>query len=275
MSEYPLGTSDLELDRLSFQHEVWGPTTRAFLGRLGVGPGMRVLDLGCGPGLVSFDLAAMVGPSGSVVALDESERWIGHVEGEARRRALANVSPVRARIQDFEREQVTCGLLEPGSFDVVFARWVFSFLPEPGAVAARLARLLSPRGVLAIQDYNHEGISVFPESEGFRAVIRATRATYARAGGDAFVSGRIAAVFAAAGLEIVDLRANALCGGPDSPAFRWADRFFPHFSGVMEERGLLSGADRAQYLREWEERKRDPNALFFSPLIVDAAGRRR
>ncbi len=266
-TQYPLGTSDLELDRLAFQHEVWGDITRAFLERIGTRRGMRVLDLGCGPGYVSFDLERMVGAGGTVVALDESPRWIEHIEGEIARRGLRNVQPVRARIQDLD--------LPDGTFDVVFARWVFSFLADPDAVAIRLARLLKPGGVLAIEDYNHEGISIFPESAGFRAVIRATRETYARSGGNAFVSGGMARIFAGAGLDLVDLKSNTMCGGPDSPAFRWADHFFPHFSGVMEKSGVLTASDRALYLREWEERKRDPNALFFSPMIVDAAGRKR
>jgi ubiquinone/menaquinone biosynthesis C-methylase UbiE len=265
-TQYPLGTSDLELDRLAFQHEVWGPTTRAFLERIGVRPGMRVLDLGCGPGFVSFDLSGQVGARGSVVALDESQRWIDVVEREVARRSLANVRPIRSKIEELE--------LEPASFDFVFARWVFSFLSDPDAVAARLARLLVPGGVMAIEDYNHEGISIYPESEGFKAAIRATRATYARMGGSAFVSGGMARMFAAAGLEMFDLKPNVMCGGPDSPAFRWADRFFPHFSGVMTERGLMSASEHEQFLREWEERKRDPTALFFSPMIVDAAGRK-
>jgi SAM-dependent methyltransferase len=226
-----------------------------------------VLDLGCGPGFVSFELSQMVGPSGSVIALDESQRWIDHVEREIGRRSLANVRPKRSRIEDLD--------VEDGSIDVVFSRWVFSFLSDPDAIAVRLARLLAPRGVLAVEDYNHEGISIYPPSEGFRAAIRATRATYAGMGGNAFVSGSMARMFAAAGLEMFELKANVMCGGPDSPAFRWADRFFPHFSGVMTERGLMSAEEREQFLREWEERKRDPTALFFSPMIVDAAGRKR
>lgn len=265
-TQYPLGSSDLELQRLGFQHEVWGTHTRAFLQRIGVGPGARVLDLGSGPGFVAFDLAALVAPGGSVVALDEAPRWIEHMQSEIARRGIANVALVRSRIQDLA--------LEPESFDIVFARWVFSFLPDPDAVARTLARCLKPGGVLAIQDYNHEGISVFPESEGLRAVVRATRATYARAGGDMWVAGRSARIFAAAGLESIELRSIVECGGPESPAFRWADRFFPHFSGVMAESGVLSAADRALFLEEWEARKRDPTALFFSPIIVDAAARK-
>lgn len=266
MTHYPLGTSDAELDRLRFQHEVWGAKTSAFLDRIGVRPGARVLDLGCGPGFVTFELAERVGLRGQVVALDESPRWIEHVEGEIRRLGVTNVRAVRSRIQEADFEQ--------GSFDLVFARWVLSFLPAPGDVVARLSGALTDGGVFAFQDYNHEGVSLFPESEGFRAVVRATRAMYAQAGGDTWVAGRTGAIFRAAGLEIESVVANVICGGPDSPAFRWAGLFFPHFSAAMEQKGLLTAAERRQFLAEWAEHEQDPDAMFFSPIVVDAIGRK-
>ena len=266
MSDYVLGTTDSELDRLQFQHEIWGPRTRALLDRIGVKPGARVLDLGCGPGTVTFELAERVGPRGAVVALDESPRWIEHVEGEIRRRGLTNVKTMRSRIQEAE--------LEPGSFDLVFARWVLSFLPRPGEVVARISAAIVDGGAFAFQDYNHEGISLFPESQGFAAVVRATRAMYAQAGGDTWVAGRTGAIFREAGLETESIVANVICGGPDSPAFRWAGSFFPHFSGVMEQKGLLTSAERKQFLAEWAEREKNPDAMFFSPIVVDAMGRK-
>ena len=266
MSQYPLGTGDLELERLAFQHEVWGPSTRALLARLGVREGWRVLDLGCGPGLVAFDLAAMVGASGEVLALDESARWIAHVEEQAKVRGIANLRTVQSRIQDAEPEA--------GAFDLVIARWVLSFLPEPGAAVRRISRCLRPGGIFAMQDYNHEGVSLFPESEGFRAVVRATRAMYSRAGGDVWIAARAPRIFREAGLEPLGTKANVLCGGPSSGVFRWAGLFFPHFSEAMERGGLLTAEERRLFLDEWKQREEDPEAMFFSPIVVDAAARR-
>jgi SAM-dependent methyltransferase len=266
MTQYPLGASDLELERLTFQHEVWGPVTRAFLARLGVEEGWRVLDLGCGPGLVAFDLAKMVGERGEVLALDESARWIAHVEEQAKVRGVSNLRTVKSRIQDTE--------LEAGAFDLVIARWVLSFLPEPGAVVRRIARCLRPGGIFAMQDYNHEGVSIFPESEGFRAVVRATRAMYTKAGGDVWIAARAPRIFREAGLEPIGAKANVLCGGPESGAFRWAGLFFPHFSEAMERGGLLGAEERRRFLEEWKEREEDPDAMFFSPIVVDAAARK-
>jgi SAM-dependent methyltransferase len=266
MASYPLGTSDSELERLAFQHEVWGPVTRRFLERIGVARGARVLDLGCGPGLVSFDLARIVGEEGEVLALDESPRWIAHVEREAASKGIRNLRAVRLRVEEAE--------LPAGRFDFVFARWVLSFVPDPAAVIRRVARALKPGGILAVEDYNHEGVSLFPESPGFRAVVRATRALYAKAGGDAWVAARAPAIFRAAGLELHSIVPNVLCGGPESGPFRWAGLFFPPFSASMEEQGLLGADERQAFLEEWAARERDPDAMFFSPIVVDAAARK-
>ena len=266
MTRYPLGTTDQELERLRFQHEVWRATTAAFLDRIGVAKGARVIDLGCGPGFVTLELAERVGETGEVVALDESPRWIEHLEGEVRRRGIGNVRPLRSRAQE--------ACLPDRSFDLIFARWVLSFVPRPGDAVRGLVRLLRPGGLFAFQDYNHEGVSLFPESEGFRAVVRATRAMYARAGGDTWVAGRTGAIFREADLELASIRANVLCGGPGSPVFRWAGAFFPPFSESMEAQGLLAPEERRRFLAEWAEREVDPEALFFSPIVVDAAGRR-
>lgn len=266
MTQYPLGTNAQELARLAFQHEVWGGVTRALLDRLGLERGARCLDLGAGPGFVALELAERVGPTGRVVALDESSLWIEHLRGELARQGVVNVEPLCARLQD--------AVLPPQSFDLVFARWVWSFVPEPAPVMRRVARALKPGGSFVIEDYNHEGVSVFPESAGFRAVVRATRDLYARAGGDAWIAARAPRLFAEAGLETVSITPNVLCGGPQSGVFRWAGLFFPHFSEKMVAQGLLSPAERAQFLTEWAERERDATALFFSPIVVDAWARK-
>jgi SAM-dependent methyltransferase len=251
---YVLGTTDLELERLRFQHEVWGPVTRAFLARLGLRRGMRVLDLGAGPGFVALEIATVVGPEGRVVARAKSER------------GAANLEIVTARIQDAR--------FDAQSFDIVFARWVFSFLADPVAAARSAAGWLVPGGVLAIEDYNHEGISLFPPSAGFRAVVRGTRALYSTSGGDAFVMGRALEILAGAGLETPSLVPHVMCGAPGSGVWRWADLFFPPFAHVMRAKGLISEEELASFQAEWTQRSADPGALFYSPVVVDAAGRK-
>ncbi len=266
MSEYVLGTSDHELERLELQSRVWRGPTEDFLAGLDLLPGSKALDLGCGPGHVIESLCDRVGPTGLVTGVDESPRWIAELESTARGRGWSNVRAVRARLQELE--------LEPGSQDLVFLRWVLSFLPRPAELLRHFGRWLRPGGILAVFDYNHEGISLFPESEGFRAVVRATRSLYASKGGDAFVMGRIERHFVEAGFEPFLLRPYVLAGAPDTPAFRWADAFFPYHSAGMVQAGALTVEERRLFLEEWEARKGDPTSLFFSPIVVGAAARK-
>lgn len=266
MSEYVLGTGEHELARLSLQQEVWGEVTARFLDRAGLRRGAQVLDAGCGPGLVLAALRERAGAGGEVLGLDESARWGAEVRALAEREGWRNVRFLEGRLQELD--------LGRERFDFVFARWVLSFLPDTAELLARLARALKPDGVLALQDYNHEGVSLFPPSGGFRAIVRATRALYASRGGDAWIAGRLPRELRQAGLELERMEATALCGRPGSPAFRWADAFFPHHSLAMVEQGLLSPDERQRFLEEWRQRLEDPDAVFFSPLVVSLAARK-
>jgi SAM-dependent methyltransferase len=271
MSEYVLGRNAAEHARLCFQQEVWGATTSELLDRsLGedsAALGKSCLDVGCGPGLVTLDLARRVGAEGSVLGLDGATHWLAALEAAAGAAGLENVATREVELEQLE--------LPSRAYDFAFARWVFSFLADPGALLAELARGLRPGAILAIEDYNHEGVSLFPPSRGFDAVIRATRALYSAAGGDVWVAGSLPALLEAAGFEVLEERSTVLHGGPESPAFRWADAFFPaHVPGLVE-RGLLEADEHDLFLREWEERKASPTARFYSPIVVDLIARRR
>ena len=77
--DYLLGSRDEELERLAFQHRVWAEDAYAVWRRAGIRFGARILDLGCGPGFTTIDLAHLVGPQGHVVAADSSKRWVNRL----------------------------------------------------------------------------------------------------------------------------------------------------------------------------------------------------
>ncbi len=73
---YVLGTHDEELARLGVQHRAWRERALGAWRRGGIGPGSTVLDVGCGPGYASLDLAELVGSGGRVVAVGKSARFL-------------------------------------------------------------------------------------------------------------------------------------------------------------------------------------------------------
>ena len=89
---YVLGHSDQELRRLADQARAIAPITRRFLRAAGIGPGMRVLDVGSGVGDVAFLAAELVGGGGQVIGSDRSDTAVAAAQKTAAERALTNVT---------------------------------------------------------------------------------------------------------------------------------------------------------------------------------------
>src|SRR4029077_10446386 len=89
--DYILGTHDEELARLGLQHRVWRQVVLECWKKAGIKAGSRVLDVGGGPGYATVDLAEIVGPTGGVVAIERSNKFVRAMEQACRERSYANV----------------------------------------------------------------------------------------------------------------------------------------------------------------------------------------
>ena len=101
-------------------------------------PGMRVLDVACGTGLVTFPAAEAVGPSGSVAATDISEAMVTHVTREAAARGVANVQASRMDADELR--------FDDASFDAVLCALGLMYVPDPLASIREMTRVLRPGG---------------------------------------------------------------------------------------------------------------------------------
>ena len=99
-NDYALGHNHEELQRLIGQSRFLGELTEEVLRAAGMRPGMRVLDVGCGAGDVSFLAATLVGRDGSVIGVDRSAEAIALAKRRAADVGLANVSFVTQDLQD-------------------------------------------------------------------------------------------------------------------------------------------------------------------------------
>ena len=134
------GVSDDEVDiervRLAMLAEALDPRTFRLLERVGVEPGMHVLELGAGTGSVSAWLAERVGPTGRVMSTDIDLRFHGEM-------------PPNVIVREHD---VTRDPLPAEHFHLVDARAVIQHLPERVDVLARLCRALRPGGAMVIED---------------------------------------------------------------------------------------------------------------------------
>ncbi len=265
--EYVLGTHGAELARLGLQHRLWSAQAFECWERAGVKPGVTVLDVGCGPGYGTFDLAQLVAPGGRIIAIDESERFIQHLEAQARVRGVSNVE---TRIQDVQ----ALDLPEAGA-DVAYSRWVMCFTPRPQDVVAGVARALKPGGVFAVQDYVHwQAMSLSPPSDAFNAVLRATDRSWRESGGDSEVGKRLPSMMAASGLQVESIRPLQRIARPHDPLWQWPNSFFANWVPLLVERGYLSDADQRAFEADWVARSRDATAFLWTPSMVEIIARR-
>jgi SAM-dependent methyltransferase len=267
---YPFGYGDDELQRLGEQHRVWQKENQRLLSRAGFGLGNTLLDLGCGPGFTTLDLARRVGPTGRIIAVDrDGERSIPRLHEAADAAGLRNVE---ARVADLEQFD-----LPSDSVDGVYGRWVLMYLPEreARALATRIAKWLRPGGACALAEFcNYRHIGVYPPIEHFGLVVEALMRTAAgERGGNPEIGCVLPGVLDGAGLD-VELAVATKAIRPATQEWRWPDALFRHILPILVDVGHLSPEILDDVTAEWEERSRDPSTVFFSSPVLEVIGRR-
>lgn len=266
-SDYVLGTHDDELRRLGLQHSLWREQAESLWDLADIRPGMTVLDVGCGPGFATLDLARRVGPAGRVIAIDESPRFVEHLRARAGEAGFGNIE---THVGDVQRLPIPLA-----SVDAAYARWVLCFVPDPDAVIAGVAAALRKGGAFAVQDYYfYRAMRLGPPSEAFDRAIRAVHESWVRRGGDSDIGSRLPSLMAKRGLAVTDLRPLVRVARPTDPLWQWPVSFFRNFLPMLVDMGLLSAVDQAAFDGDWNKRETEPGGFFATPPMIDIVGRK-
>ena len=190
-----------ELARLKRQVSVFLPFDRRCWQAAGLTADMTVLDLGCGSGIASCELARIV-QSGQVVGVDLSESMLARARWFTEQEQLDNIT--------FQQGSAYTLDFAEASFDFVYARLLFQHLVEPAKVLARLYRLLKPGGILCAMDADDGGFVLYPEPESFGRFRQAVVTAQQERGGDPFVGRKLGSYFQAAGFVHVKTLMTAI-----------------------------------------------------------------
>ena len=252
-AHYAFGRSEAETKRLIIQADVLHPFTERLLEAVGLGHGMRVLDLGCGTGDVSILAASIVGKSGAVVGIDHNGNILAIARKRAEAAGLENVTFKEVDIESFN---------EPKSFDVVVGRCVAFFQPDPAIYLQAAAKAVRPGGKLAMQEAHASWLAVrephsrngqfsaprIPDyervGEAFARAVEATAPSYD-------VALRMPQHFADAGLPEPRLSWDIPVGsGPNTPLYALAAVAFQSMFPQMAKHGINGFEDLATDMLE-------------------------
>jgi ubiquinone/menaquinone biosynthesis C-methylase UbiE len=220
--------------------------------------GMDMLDVGCGPGTITIDLAKRVAP-GQVVGLDASESVL---EGAARTAVEASCTNVTFQTGDIARLP-----FEDGSFDIVHAHQVLQHLTDPVAALCEMRRVCRPGGIVAARDADYAAMTWFPEDPVLTRALDLYRQT-ARINGAEPDAGRHLLSWATrAGFDDITPTASTWCYA--TPADRtwwgslWADRVTESsLATQLVDYGLATPADLASFAQAWRRWMEEPEGWY-------------
>jgi ubiquinone/menaquinone biosynthesis C-methylase UbiE len=172
------------------------PFTLSLLDQVGLRPGMRCVDLGCGGGDVTFDIAERVGEAGRVTGLDMDEVKLSFAREVAAQRGLTNVAFQVANVNDWQEVDV---------YDLVYCRFLLQHLSQPLDLLRRMWGALRPGGVLIVEDIDFDGKFCHPPNDAFDFYLRNYTAVLRAHGGDPTMGRKLLAYFAEVGIPTPEL----------------------------------------------------------------------
>lgn len=261
-NDYILGTHDAEIERLRLQHALWRPQVLDCWRRAGIGPGQTVIDIGCGPGFASIDLAEAVGPSGNVLGIERSPRYIEHARALCAARGLGNVA--------FRQRDVMTDALDVDGADAAWCRWLAIFLPDPGLLVRKMADALKPGGRLLFHEYVHyETYQSAPASARLAEFVQQVMASWRESGGEPNVARELPRHLGDAGCRILSSRPICFSASPSDPLWRWPASFVEVNLQRLRELGRVDADWAAAVQADLRALEGDPNALLITPMVLE------
>jgi ubiquinone/menaquinone biosynthesis C-methylase UbiE len=231
-ANYVLGHTTHEYERLMLQSKALRPFTERTFRSAGIGPGMRVLDLGSGMGDVALLLADIVGPGGKVVGLDRDAIALERARARTVEQGCSSWTSFQAvNLDDFTTDEL---------FDAVVGRYILIYTPDASATLRTLLRFLKPGGIVAFHELHMvDTQSSQPRCEVYEQVYHLVRDAFVRAGMALDSGASLGPDFVGAGLPFPTIIAENLIGGArGSYIYPWLSNTLMSVKPKLEALGI-------------------------------------
>jgi SAM-dependent methyltransferase len=224
-------------------------------------PGQSVLDIGCGPGTITVDLAALVAP-GSVTAVEITEEALNLARAEAGRRNAPNVSFVTSDVHALD--------FPDAAFDVVHAHQVLQHVADPVQALREMRRVCVPGGIVAVRDADYAGFIWYPRLAPLDRWLELYQRAARTNGGEPNAGRRLLSWAREAGFVDITPTGSMWCYATDETrdwwGEMWADRILhSDLARQLVNSGLASGAELEEISAAWREWAAAPDGWFGIP----------
>ena len=266
-STYALGHDNVEVQRLLLQGRLYNDYSEHALQLAGLRPGMRVLDVGCGPGDVSFIAARLVGRSGTVLGVDAAPEMIALARARADEQGLSTVHFTRAAID-------AVAVDEP--FDAIVGRLILMHLPDPVATLRQLSTLVRPGGVIAFSENDIPEARSIPDIPLFSQVTAGIARAFEAMGLSPRFGTTLHTIFADAGLGSPRLTLGTPIGtAAEFDILAYAAEVWRLISPIADRQGFAIDelADIDNFVPRFREQALAANAVITMPPLITAWAR--
>jgi SAM-dependent methyltransferase len=263
---YLLADSAGEMERLRLQAQVWEPSAEAMLDQIGVAPGWRCVDLGCGASGILGPLSRRVGPAGEVVGVEVDARQLAAARAYVLGQGHENVEVLE---QDAYRTT-----LPRESFDFTHVRFLFAPVGRDEELLAELLGLTRPGGTIAVQEPDASAWGYYPASREWEQLKEAILAAFRSGGGDFDAGRRTYSMLRGVGLEDVQVRAAVVALPGRHPYKRVPAQFAASLRKRILEAGILKEAELDELVRDCERLAADPETVMTSFVVTQVWGRK-
>ena len=261
-SNYVMGRTSDEYERLRRQSKMLEPITLSVLDRIGLSAGKSCLDLGCGPGEVMRLMAQRVGPTGRIVGIDVDAKLGREMLSILRSKGYQQCSFIEGNVESLEQ-------IDSDRFDLVFARLLLMHLDDPILALRKMYSLVRPGGRIVVQDFYFSTIDSYPDVETVAELKKVFFGVYNKEGRETRMGIKLPGFFIEAGIGHPD--------GADVTGFLLPSRVGAEMLAAVYRSVLplalkhgVTTEERSAWFFEEIRRSDSPSYYILWPLLISA-----
>ncbi|MCB0613309.1 MAG: methyltransferase domain-containing protein [Phaeodactylibacter sp.] len=261
MNEYSIHGGRKGNERLAILSRTVGATTSKFLDAHQATLSGSCLDLGCGSGSVSLDIAKRLQGRGEVYGLDMDPVNIASAQEAASRQQVQNI-----QFQRFDAYELT----DTGRYNAVYSRFLLSHLHDPAKVLDNIFRGLVPGGRVLLEDTDFSGHFCYPASPAFDAYVRLYQALLEARGADANIGRKLHQLLQQAGFQEISVQVVQPVHTQEEGKLM-AEITMEGIAGALLQEGLAGEAEIRETVRELKAFRADELTIMSLPRIFQVS----